>query len=75
MEALSQAPPRDSGIHDAALDHTFTMGKNVERSNKMGAATAIADGCLQEESGSTATIPVAARFPMTPESHCGMVAS
>jgi hypothetical protein len=33
----------------AALDYTFTIGKNVERSNKMGAANAIANGCLQEE--------------------------
>jgi hypothetical protein len=33
----------------AALDYTFTVGKNVERSNKMGAATAIANGCLQQQ--------------------------
>ena len=33
----------------AALDYTFTLGRNVERSNKMGAEAAIADGCLQQE--------------------------
>jgi len=33
----------------AALDYTFTMGKNVERSNKMAAETAIANGCIQQE--------------------------
>jgi hypothetical protein len=33
----------------AALDYTFTVGKNVERSNKMEQATSIANGCLQDE--------------------------
>jgi hypothetical protein len=33
----------------AALDYTFTMAKNVERSNKFAAETAIANGCLQQE--------------------------
>jgi hypothetical protein len=33
----------------AALDYTFTVSKNVERSNKMAACTAIANGCIQEE--------------------------
>ena len=33
----------------AALDYTFTIGKNVERSNKMAAETAIANGCLQQQ--------------------------
>jgi len=33
----------------AALDYTFTVGKNVERSNKMLQATAIANGCLEQE--------------------------
>jgi hypothetical protein len=33
----------------AALDYTFTMGRNVERSNKMGAEAAIANGCLQQQ--------------------------
>jgi Tfp pilus assembly protein PilE len=33
----------------AALDYTFTVGTNVERSNKMESATAIANGCLQQE--------------------------
>ncbi len=32
-----------------ALDYTFTVGRNVERSNKMAEATAIANGCLQYE--------------------------
>ena len=33
----------------AALDYTFTVGRNVERSAKMAQATAIANGCLQNE--------------------------
>ena len=33
----------------AALDYTFTMGKNVERTNKMAAEQAIANGCIQQE--------------------------
>jgi hypothetical protein len=33
----------------AALDYTFTLAKNVERSNKLAAETAIANGCLQQE--------------------------
>jgi hypothetical protein len=32
----------------AALDYTFTTAKNVERSNKLAAETAIANGCLQQ---------------------------
>jgi len=31
----------------AALDYTLTTAKNVERSNKLAAETAIANGCLQ----------------------------
>ena len=33
----------------AALDYTFTVGKNVERTNKQAQAAAIANGCLQEQ--------------------------
>jgi len=33
----------------AALDYTFTVAKNVERTNKMESAEAIANGCLQDE--------------------------
>ena len=33
----------------AALDYTFTMGKNVERTNKMAAEQAIANGCIQQD--------------------------
>ena len=33
----------------AALDYTFTVGKNVNRSNQMAAAAAIANGCLNYE--------------------------
>jgi hypothetical protein len=32
-----------------ALDYTFTVGRNVERANKMTEATAIANGCLNYE--------------------------
>jgi Tfp pilus assembly protein PilE len=33
----------------AALDYTFTMARNVERSNKLASEAAIANGCLQQE--------------------------
>ena len=33
----------------AALDYTFTVGRNVERSDKMAQATSIANGCIQNE--------------------------
>jgi hypothetical protein len=33
----------------AALDYTFTVARNVERSDKMGQAAAIANGCLQDQ--------------------------
>jgi len=33
----------------AALDYTFTVASNVERSDKMEQATAIANGCIQNE--------------------------
>jgi len=32
-----------------ALDYTFTVGRNVERSNKNAQCTAIANGCIQKE--------------------------
>jgi hypothetical protein len=33
----------------AALDYTFTVGRNVERSDKMLEESAIASGCIQEQ--------------------------